>query len=77
VRTPIYKLPVKRLKLVKKFENPGPGAYNPKMQVIEKDIRLYRGERVVSFIDRTKLNLPGPGSYELFSEFGNLNKSMS
>jgi hypothetical protein len=47
------------------------------MQVIEKDIRLYRGERVVSFIDRTKLNLPGPGTYELFSDFGNLNEPLN
>jgi hypothetical protein len=51
---------------------PGPGHYNPKIVLPSKEIILYLRERVVDFADRSKQDLPGPGSYQLFSDFGNV-----
>ena len=70
-----------RFRLTKQvLHNPGPGAYQPKTNLKEEDIlnrapRAAIGRNVFSVLDdkynmREKKQVPGPGSYARFSDFG-------
>lgn len=56
---------------------PGPGRYTPTQKATEMsknmkgfNIRLYKNDRNIELHDKTKRDIPGPGTYRLPSDFG-------
>ena len=57
---------------------PGPGSYTPQdigesnRFKITYDLKLHKNDRNIQLFDKAKIALPGPDSYDLPSDFGNL-----
>lgn len=56
---------------------PGPGMYTPSQKSSDMtkfksiyNINLYRNERKIELHDKTKRDIPGPGTYQMPSDFG-------
>ena len=80
-RVPTFKLPMKKPERVTYTnytrDNPAPNAYSPTRESIMannkhclKSYRLYQGKRKIELHDKTKREIPGPGTYQLPSDFG-------
>ena len=81
----MFKLPTKKqnsrqIAIDYTRDNPPPTAYSPTKGAImasnkhaDKSFRFYQNNRKIELHDRTKRDIPGPGSYRLPSDFGYAN----
>ena len=80
-KVPTFKLPIKKIQRVTYTDytkdNPAPNTYTPTKESIMasnkhclRNFILYKGNRKIDLHDKTKRDIPGPGTYVLPSGFG-------
>jgi hypothetical protein len=61
-------------------QNPGPGTYSPSQTAVDmawkyrnnNSFNLYVKDRKIELHDKTKKDIPGPGTYRVPSDFGHI-----